>query len=510
MTARSPRFFRRISSRPNGGWSALDTRSRDWEQAYRDRWQHDRVVRSTHGVNCTGSCSWKVHVKQGIVTWETQQTDYPENGRGRPRLRAPRLPAGGVLLLVRLLPPADPAPVRPRRAAGALPRRPGADRRPGERVGRRRGRPGGARRLHVPAREGRLRARLLGRGCRHGRGRPRAHDPPVGPGPRRRLLADPRDVHGLLLGGDALLLADGGRAHQLLRLVRGPPAGVAAGVGRPDRRAGVGRLVERELPDDVGLQHPDDAHARRALHDGGALQGPEDGRGLAGLLGPHQVRRPLARRAAGDRRGARPGDEPRDPARVPRGARDALLRRLRPALHRPAVPGQAARARGRPRARRVPHRRGSRRRRRARRGQDGHLGRGHRVAGGAERVDRLPLGRRGRRALEPRPRRRAARADADGVRGGRPRRPAALRHRRHGGRWGHAPRRPRPPRRRPPRDHGVRPARRPARRGPRRPAGALAGRARRPRAVHAGLAGGDHRRPGRARHPDRPRVRPQR
>ncbi len=29
----------------------------------RERWAHDRVVRSTHGVNCTGSCSWKVYVK---------------------------------------------------------------------------------------------------------------------------------------------------------------------------------------------------------------------------------------------------------------------------------------------------------------------------------------------------------------------------------------------------------------------------------------------------------------
>jgi nitrate reductase alpha subunit len=47
------------------------------------RWQHDKIVRSTHGVNCTGSCSWKIYVKGGIVTWETQQTDYP---RTRPDL----------------------------------------------------------------------------------------------------------------------------------------------------------------------------------------------------------------------------------------------------------------------------------------------------------------------------------------------------------------------------------------------------------------------------------------
>ena len=34
-------------------------------------------------MNCTGSCSWKIYVKGGIVTWETQQTDYP---RTRPDL----------------------------------------------------------------------------------------------------------------------------------------------------------------------------------------------------------------------------------------------------------------------------------------------------------------------------------------------------------------------------------------------------------------------------------------
>ncbi|HCW99439.1 MAG TPA: hypothetical protein DHT39_11810, partial [Pantoea sp.] len=40
---------------------------RDADTFYRDRWSHDKVVRSTHGVNCTGSCSWKVYVKDGII-----------------------------------------------------------------------------------------------------------------------------------------------------------------------------------------------------------------------------------------------------------------------------------------------------------------------------------------------------------------------------------------------------------------------------------------------------------
>jgi nitrate reductase alpha subunit len=50
---------------------------RTWEDFYRNRWSYDKVVRSTHGVNCTGSCSWNIYVKQGIVTWEMQATDYP-------------------------------------------------------------------------------------------------------------------------------------------------------------------------------------------------------------------------------------------------------------------------------------------------------------------------------------------------------------------------------------------------------------------------------------------------
>ncbi len=52
-------------------------KQRQWEDIYRNRWQYDKIVRSTHGVNCTGSCSWNVYVKNGIVTWELQALDYP-------------------------------------------------------------------------------------------------------------------------------------------------------------------------------------------------------------------------------------------------------------------------------------------------------------------------------------------------------------------------------------------------------------------------------------------------
>ncbi|HJV52024.1 MAG TPA: nitrate reductase subunit alpha [Noviherbaspirillum sp.] len=77
------KFFSKSKETFSNGHGAVVKEDRTWENAYRQRWQHDKIVRSTHGVNCTGSCSWKVYVKNGLITWETQQTDYP---RTRPDL----------------------------------------------------------------------------------------------------------------------------------------------------------------------------------------------------------------------------------------------------------------------------------------------------------------------------------------------------------------------------------------------------------------------------------------
>ncbi|MBI3015795.1 MAG: nitrate reductase subunit alpha, partial [Candidatus Tectomicrobia bacterium] len=62
----------------------VDPQTRQWEEFYRNRWQHDKIVRSTHGVNCTGGCSWQVYIKDGVVTWEMQATDYPKLEAGLP------------------------------------------------------------------------------------------------------------------------------------------------------------------------------------------------------------------------------------------------------------------------------------------------------------------------------------------------------------------------------------------------------------------------------------------
>ncbi|WP_020667610.1 nitrate reductase subunit alpha [Amycolatopsis nigrescens] len=70
------------------------TGGRDGDTFYRDRWSHDKVVPSTHGVNCTGSCRWKVYVSDGIITWESQDPDYPSVGPDKPEYEPRGCPRG--------------------------------------------------------------------------------------------------------------------------------------------------------------------------------------------------------------------------------------------------------------------------------------------------------------------------------------------------------------------------------------------------------------------------------
>ncbi|MFC5495537.1 nitrate reductase subunit alpha [Nocardioides caricicola] len=89
------RFFTRWDETDDGR-AVFREGGRAGDVFYRDRWSHDKVVRSTHGVNCTGSCSWKVYVKDGIITWESQQTDYPSVGPDRPEYEPRGCPRGAA------------------------------------------------------------------------------------------------------------------------------------------------------------------------------------------------------------------------------------------------------------------------------------------------------------------------------------------------------------------------------------------------------------------------------
>ena len=336
-------FFNRTVGDFSDGHGIITHEDRRWEDGYRKRWQHDKIVRSTHGANCTGSCSWKIYVKGGIVTWETQQTDYP---RTRPELpnHEPRGCSRGAsyswylysgnrvkypLVRSRLL--------KLWREARAL-RTPVAawgsiveDPKKREAYTRK-------------ARPRRFRARDLGRGHRDHRGRQRLHREETRPRPRHRLLADPGDVDGLLRRRLALSVAARRRLHVVLRLVLRPAAVLAADLGRADRRSRKRRLVQFRLPDPVGLERSADPHARRAFLHRGALSRRQERRHLSGLFGSLEIRRSVDLGEAGHRRGARHGDGPRHPARVLSRPAGRVFRGLCPAVHRHADAGAAGEA----------------------------------------------------------------------------------------------------------------------------------------------------------------------
>ncbi|MFD9073832.1 nitrate reductase subunit alpha [Streptomyces lasiicapitis] len=92
---RTARFLRHGEASPDLHSIRIEG-GREGDAFYRDRWSHDKVVHSTHGVNCTGSCRWKVYVKDGIITWETQATDYPSTGPDRPEYEPRGCPRGAA------------------------------------------------------------------------------------------------------------------------------------------------------------------------------------------------------------------------------------------------------------------------------------------------------------------------------------------------------------------------------------------------------------------------------
>ncbi len=88
------------------------------EELYPERWRHDKVVRSTHEVNCT-----RARARGG----SSSKTGSSPGNRGRrlavgrpglPRVRAAGLPAGGVFFVVHPLAGEGPLPLRASRPPG--------------------------------------------------------------------------------------------------------------------------------------------------------------------------------------------------------------------------------------------------------------------------------------------------------------------------------------------------------------------------------------------------------
>ena len=306
-------------------------------------------MRSTHGVNCTGSCSWKVYVKDGIITWETQQTDYPSVGPDSPEYEPRGCPRGAAFSWYTY----SPTRVRYPYVRGVLlemyREAEAATRRPGPGVGRRSSATRSARRATRRPRQGRPRAGDLGRG------RWRSSPPPTctpsrSYGPDRVAGFSPIPAMSMAshAAGARFIALLGGSMLSFYDWYADLPIASPQVFGDQTDVPESGRLVERRLPDHVGLQRPGHPHPRRALHDRGPLPRPEGRRRVSPdyadntkfadeWLPPHPGTDGALAMAMGhvilkeffvDRAGAR-------------------LRRLREALHRPAVPRDPARARRR-------------------------------------------------------------------------------------------------------------------------------------------------------------------
>jgi Respiratory nitrate reductase alpha N-terminal len=107
------RFLRRGPLNAEG-WSQLVAKDRDWERSYRGRWAHTRVVRSTHGGQLHGFVL--------VERLRQRRADHVGVAGGRLSLdragdagvRAARVSAGRVVLLVRVFAAAAQVPVRAR------------------------------------------------------------------------------------------------------------------------------------------------------------------------------------------------------------------------------------------------------------------------------------------------------------------------------------------------------------------------------------------------------------
>ena len=98
-------FFRKQVDTFSDGHGVVTNETARWEDGYRERWQHDKIVRSTHGVNCTGSLLVE-DLRQGRHRHLGDAADRLSAHAARPaQPRAARLRPRRQLLLVSLFAP---------------------------------------------------------------------------------------------------------------------------------------------------------------------------------------------------------------------------------------------------------------------------------------------------------------------------------------------------------------------------------------------------------------------
>ena len=317
----------------------INPNARTWEEFYRNRWQHDRVVRSTHGVNCTGSCSWMIYVKDGIVTWEMQATDYPKLEAGLPGYEPRGCPRGIVFSWYIYSPLRIKYPYvrgvlldawREARSRHADPVEAWTEIMDNAEARRQyqaaRGR-GGFRRTSWDESLEIVAASLLYTAKKYGPDRVAGFSPI----PAMSMLS--------YAAGSRFLQLFGGSTAELLRSLCGLPSGIAGDVGRKDRRRRKRRLVQQQIHRNHRQQPQHDAHSRRALRRRGAQQRIEAGRAVARFQRSGTLRRLVDSGALRNGCGLLDGRGPRHSAGISCGTAGPLFRKLSQALFRQSISG---------------------------------------------------------------------------------------------------------------------------------------------------------------------------
>ena len=193
--------------------------------------------------------------------------------RGGPApLRAAGLPAGHLLLVVPLLADPGEVPLRPRRADRHVP--------PGQARGTSairstpgppsRTTPSGARRYQEARGKGGFRRISWDEALEIAAASTIHTIKEHGPDRVAGFSPIPAMSQVSYAAGSRFMSLHRRRGHELLRLVLRPAAGLAGDLGRADRRARVGRLVQRPLRRGHGRQPQHDPHPRHPLHLRGA------------------------------------------------------------------------------------------------------------------------------------------------------------------------------------------------------------------------------------------------
>ncbi len=256
--------------------------------------------------------------------------------------------------------------------------------------------------------QGRIPSDQLGRSARDLRRIDDSHDQQARPRPRRRILTDSRNVAGQLCRRQPFHVADRRRGDEFLRLVLRPAAGLTRGLGRADRCARVGRLVQRPLHRRDGCQPQHDPHPRHPLHLRSASRRRQAGRVQPRLQPGRQVRRLVDPVAPRPGHGVLVGREPCPAQRVLPRPQGRVLRAVLTPVHRSPVPGRDQGRSGRQvPACRPPEPLRTDRKRRVEAADVGW--RGQRGTH-AERQHRRPLGNREQGQVEPQVARQCARS----------------------------------------------------------------------------------------------------